>query len=807
MKVRFLFLAFLLIADAQAFGASALQTAAEALAPGQWATINGVTGINLFDTDNGTSLESANKGTWDPTRRQMRFCGTSHQGGSYYNKCLVYDEATNEILQFSLPPGMAYGPNDSQAFNFGHAYDHQTFDTLRGYYYHRTQHYISKFNPGTNAWLAQSSDMVPSVCGDSVATAEVLEYFPDVDRVYFISPNCDGQNFTVYNPNNNSWSQPSVTGRFTPGGIHGEGAYSKQGFIYAGGGNDTGTAISRIRSTQTTVQDMAAAPAAINVLQYSNLVGDPASGRILLFPAGGTIRELNPCPTKPCSGSAGGSWSDTGVTANAFPGRNIVIPISNYGVVMMVRQISQGNNQMLIYKHKTQATGDFIARTDLPGTIYANGFDTAGDLGTEGSGNLVGYGTYGGGTTCATAPCPTIVSASPASGAGNLKFTIGPGNNGAAAGNWWANWCASLANTSGCQFGAGQTFYVQMRQRWNANFLNAGTIFKVNWIATAGDNDGCTPSTSSNGALCKTSCTEIELVTQQDPQWNRFPTNYSKCPGSKPVIGFETAFPTSPYGTDDFKRQLGRPSPYCTKNLAVNGTQFTVGNCFGFFPDEWMTFSYKVSAGTRGNGSSPGQECDTTTSNMTSCYYGNDVWMRMGRNGLPTELVNTWTGPISAGQLAESLKFGKTWLTPYSGSDTFASGGTAEYDELIVSAELIPDPGQIAVSTSPVVSITPPAANPTPNSSITLTGSCTDDVGCTSVTWQNLQGSSGTASLVAGVFTTTPITLALGANTIIVTGNDAQSNTGQAQLIVTYTPASTASKIKLSVPLRFGTQQ
>lgn len=77
-------------------------------------------------------------------------------------------------------------------------------------------------------------------------------------------------------------------------------------------------------------------------------------------------------------------------------------------------------------------------------------------------------------------------------------------------------------------------------------------------------------------------------------------------------------------------------------------------------------------------------------------------------------------------------------------------------------------------------------------SALTLSGSCQDDVACTSVTW-----SCATCTTTSGTATGTAswsfsVTLASGANTITVTGHDASANTGTDTLTATYS-ASDAS--------------
>lgn len=93
-------------------------------------------------------------------------------------------------------------------------------------------------------------------------------------------------------------------------------------------------------------------------------------------------------------------------------------------------------------------------------------------------------------------------------------------------------------------------------------------------------------------------------------------------------------------------------------------------------------------------------------------------------------------------------------------------------------------------TTNPVIEIASPTASPTyatGSSSLDLSGVCTDNAACSSVTWtcDLCTVVSGTASGTASW--SQALTLTEGVNTIVVTGHDAAANTGTDQLVVTYT--------------------
>lgn len=101
--------------------------------------------------------------------------------------------------------------------------------------------------------------------------------------------------------------------------------------------------------------------------------------------------------------------------------------------------------------------------------------------------------------------------------------------------------------------------------------------------------------------------------------------------------------------------------------------------------------------------------------------------------------------------------------------------------------------GGVGDTTAPVVTITAPTSSETYLYTVgngfltTLAGTCTDNVGATSVTWTNSAGGSGTAS---GTLSWSVNTLALrpGLNRITMNCADAAGNTHQAALDVTYQP-------------------
>lgn len=123
-------------------------------------------------------------------------------------------------------------------------------------------------------------------------------------------------------------------------------------------------------------------------------------------------------------------------------------------------------------------------------------------------------------------------------------------------------------------------------------------------------------------------------------------------------------------------------------------------------------------------------------------------------------------------------------------------------DDLVISTEYVGLTYEIGGgdSTDPEVTITSPTSNPTystASNSLNIAGSASDNVGVTSVDWDNDVGSNGTCTGTTS-WSQNSIALSEGANVITVTANDAAENTGTD--ILTVTLDSTAPVISNVLP-------
>src|SRR5262249_41292161 len=151
----------------------------------------------------------------------------------------------------------------------------------------------------------------------------------------------------------------------------------------------------------------------------------------------------------------------------------------------------------------------------------------------------------------------------------------------------------------------------------------------------------CSASSAINiesGGKCASSCMATEIVVQNYTYNPGFPYLYNSCTGSTshgPYDSFQ-----EPFGAYDFKFQNAMPAPYCLYSPGPTRPATSCppsGNCFGFYPDEWMTFQVHVTTGPRQNDE----------------WIGSRVQLYIAREGQPSKLAIDW-GPynLTAGEPA-----------------------------------------------------------------------------------------------------------------------------------------------------------
>ncbi|HET7763736.1 MAG TPA: hypothetical protein VFK92_01455 [Burkholderiales bacterium] len=112
------------------------------------------------------------------------------------------------------------------------------------------------------------------------------------------------------------------------------------------------------------------------------------------------------------------------------------------------------------------------------------------------------------------------------------------------------------------------------------------------------------------------------------------------------------------------------------------------------------------------------------------------------------------------------------------------------------AASVGPTTEALADPVPPTISIASPTAAgtySTVNGTVAVSGSASDNVRVTGVTWSNAANGGGGSASGTASWSVATIVLVAGVNTITVTAHDAAGNTGTATLAVTYTPGGTSS--------------
>jgi hypothetical protein len=249
-----------------------------------------------------------------------------------------------------------------------------------------------------------------------------------------------------------------------------------------------------------------------------------------------------------------------------------------------------------------------------------------------------------------------------ASGSGSLRFTIPTKSPANTSGNFWLDFADDLS----VQFGAGEEFYVQWRQRFSPELLQTSYKDGNGWkqiVIGEGDRPG-------HRAYV---CTDIQIVVENTYQVGA-PRMYHSC--GKKDGQYE------PFQVFNHQAQA-----WMIQN-AVGCTNYKVTSppCFRYAANQWMTFQVRVRVGT---------------------WYQNDkkykqdstIQLWVAEEGKPSKLVIDLSPEKGTGydlvNVDPAAKYGKVWLIPYNtNKDGTQDHPTAYtwYDELIISKSRIPDP-------------------------------------------------------------------------------------------------------------------
>lgn len=280
----------------------------------------------------------------------------------------------------------------------------------------------------------------------------------------------------------------------------------------------------------------------------------------------------------------------------------------------------------------------FAARCSAPGVIRCFGFEPN-ELAAQGgsiewSNHDAAVGTFVNGMEDGANLSGRVELATDhkASGESSLKFYMPSQSGPAYSGQFYAN----FSDDYSVQFGEGDEFFVQWRQRFSRDFLDNRYRPRSNWkqvIVGEGDRP-------DHRAW---SCTQLELVVNQSTRG--VPAMYHSCGGK-----------------DDQYEPI-------EPNRAIN-----------YEPEQWMTFQVHVRVGT-------------WYKNDRKYRYDSLVELWAAKEGERSRLILSRRHDLANNDLL--AKYGKVWLLPYlSDKDSSQKHPDAVtwYDDLVISRHRIPDP-------------------------------------------------------------------------------------------------------------------
>jgi hypothetical protein len=291
---------------------------------------------------------------------------------------------------------------------------------------------------------------------------------------------------------------------------------------------------------------------------------------------------------------------------------------------------------------------DFESRCHAPGVVRCFGFDSPGEVAPHL--DPAADGTYQ----------AAVVNDIKASGAGSLRFTIPTHSSANSSGQFWLEFADDLL----VQFGAGQEFYVQWRQRFSTEMLETEYKGGNGW-KQAIIGEGSRPGHIAH------SCTDIEVVIEDTNQVGA-PRMYHSC-GAKDghYEGLEA------HSSNGW---LIQNALNCSHDRVI------APPCFKYKPNEWMTFQVHIKIGT-------------WYQNDKKYHEDSTVQLWVADESKPSRLVIDFSPKRGTGydlvNTDPAAKYGKIWFLPYdTNKDPSQDHPTAYtwYDDLIISRQRIADP-------------------------------------------------------------------------------------------------------------------
>jgi hypothetical protein len=307
------------------------------------------------------------------------------------------------------------------------------------------------------------------------------------------------------------------------------------------------------------------------------------------------------------------------------------------------------------------------SRVASAGVLRHFGFDSASHLGAGPGG--FGYGhNYGWYPGIDNDDHPVIdTTMFPGTSGSSLRLTMDERRGG---GLWACNFSSDLKT----RFNAGDEFFVQWRQRFNAAMVGPNVDVYGTWkqcIISSGDIDYTVAGIANSCRCIEVVLQSYELPLAADDAHNdRFPIAYHRCPSCGGTVNLTESHP------QQFELlQNKRAAPYCGYNNVKGsgpGVGAPGGNCFVYVPDEWLTFQVGITCGQRVGESLPNSRIR--------------VWAQ--RQGQPSEALIDQTLTLTFP--SNDPGYGKFWFTarnPYARNTTMVTW----LAELIISRQRIPD--------------------------------------------------------------------------------------------------------------------
>jgi hypothetical protein len=335
------------IAWPAASGASVLSSAAAALQPGHYTTINtGLTGLDLQpDNSGGSILDWADSGGWDPVNHKFVYIGKEAGCTSTYRN-IVYNEASNS---------WSYGPLPLTT-GCGHGYDQNTVDPVTGTHYFRPYNSSTIYRFNGSSWTSLPSLPTPTVIVAGVAKSRTgLLYSDQLWDVWY--DDATGQRTVI----DVSVAYPTLP---LIGDYHSIAEYDPVHDVFLiGGGNNTRAmykvSIVNGSPVRTRLGDAAWEFGVGEYDPHTNITADPVTGEFIIYKKStGVFYGYNIMTDtwRQIGVSGDGNMPPLPTGTNTSP---IAAAVSSYGVIMYIAHTGS-TAAVYLYKHAPAGPADTV---------------------------------------------------------------------------------------------------------------------------------------------------------------------------------------------------------------------------------------------------------------------------------------------------------------------------------------------------------------------------------------------------------------------------------------------------------------